>query len=365
MIKNVVALTLIIVLIMACDAVEAKKKKGAAKKPSGEEKRAAQAQNWRNFSSKMSQTNAVGKLWRMSDGELEQAAGAPRNYSYVVLGIVSRRECPYCIKFKDIVERVLYYYNAQLGESDGVAQRKLGFVEIDMDTCQECFQQFQATNVPYIGLTRRTKSLRSSLAVGESDVYPMSIDAVSEAFMLNWIREHAKIEIEPRYTVAERSLMAFGALLVLFIAVRMTPVFLRHWSSPQLWFVGSLMVFGFSLSGVVYNLLHAPEPYHYDPRSGETSYFQGGMRSQYGYEGFIVAILHIGASVSLILLATIIPALSGAKQQIAFVLLAPLAFITFNGIAEAFTNKMGGGYEYAPHIPLHQLRQPFSSFLSN
>ncbi|KAL7721583.1 Uncharacterized protein QTN25_001248 [Entamoeba marina] len=82
-------------------------------------------------------------------------------------------------------------------------------------------------------------------------------------------------------TIGASFILAFIAVGFLYFIF---PKIIRHW---MFWYVFSMIIFVFSVGGLVYNVMHQPPTFGMNRETHEPEYFTKDTRSQYYMEGYI------------------------------------------------------------------------------
>ncbi|BFU23625.1 hypothetical protein CL6EHI_040820 [Entamoeba histolytica] len=82
-----------------------------------------------------------------------------------------------------------------------------------------------------------------------------------------------------------------GALYFIF------PKLIKHW---LFWYIFSMIIFVFSVGGLVYNVMHQPSSFGFD-RSHNIIYFSPDARGQFYMEGYIGSFLYASVGIGLVL----------------------------------------------------------------
>ncbi|ELP92916.1 hypothetical protein EIN_312880 [Entamoeba invadens IP1] len=75
------------------------------------------------------------------------------------------------------------------------------------------------------------------------------------------------------------------------------PKVIKHW---MFWYVFSMVIFVFSVGGLVYNVMHQPPPFGMT-RERRPQYFSEDSRGQFYFEGYLGSFCYAAVAISLLL----------------------------------------------------------------
>jgi hypothetical protein len=244
--------------------------------------------------------------------------------------------------------------------SSAFAKTPVFFVYLSYsEAMAEYFQKFQITNVPFVVFLPASSdtSLKVPQNAGSPDV--KHADDVA-ALVVKKLKGTAPFAIRRPILPVVLRYSSIGAAL--FVLVRyVAPALYRNPFNPMLAFVVAMGVFFLSMSGLVFNLIRTP-PWAGAKADGSTDYIQGGSRSQYVVEGFIIAGLMLVIAVCHITINEIGSVrLSATKSRVAFYVTFAAYVFAANVVWRIFCVKYGF-YPYNVWFNLPPVLQQYMPF---
>ena len=333
-------LSCVVLLLALCLAPEA----GAAKKPGGGGDKLAQITELA--------AKATNNVITLDDDTYDYfAMNKPNPYSLIVFMTAAhpKFKCSVC-KAHDTEFQLLASSYKATAQAEGKKQ-SLFFVRLDYEASQKTFQKYDTNSVPVIFHLGGVGS--DSVAEGSGgkdyhillrDRFQSGGDILAES-MVPFLRARAGVSV----TIKRSQLGMYVFILVLFagVAACVRPVInsLDTFVLPLLrytpaWAVVSLGVYTCAISGLIFDIIRNPPPYHADPRTGHIMFFYPQSGSQFVIEGFVIGFLNLGCAVALIFLTIKAPVIKAEQTRTFAVIAGMVAFLLcFNQVKELYRMK--------------------------
>eukprot|EP00898_Chlorokybus_atmophyticus_P000722 jgi/Chlat1/1650/Chrsp127S00088 len=113
---------------------------------------------------------------------------------------------------------------------------------------------------------------------------------------------------------------------------------------PQLWVLGALAVYYFSVSGGMYGIIRGVPLVGVDQQTGQPTFFSSPGQGQLGAEGFIIGFLHLSVGLLVAFLTHVAPSIENPRKQrsVTYILLAAAALLFLKDV-NLYTWKTGYG----------------------
>ncbi|KAG5178902.1 hypothetical protein JKP88DRAFT_224950 [Tribonema minus] len=166
----------------------------------------------------------------------------------------------------------------------------------DVDLNRKVFQGYELQSVPQVAHFAPEAAPGAGAGWPQADMMP-----VTKLFTAEDIAQFVGDKTGFRYTIYRSQFAARMALLALLLflvgalrtAITNVALVLRVVRSPTLWLVVSLLVYTFSISGAIFDIIRSPPPFVISAQTRKPVYFSPQPNSQYVVEGFIVGILNL------------------------------------------------------------------------
>ncbi|MEW5319346.1 MAG: hypothetical protein WDW38_010504 [Sanguina aurantia] len=246
---------------------------------------------------------------------------------------------------------------AAMAVSAGPQPDAVFFAEVSFEDCKQIFQVLNIQSLPLVmrfsGRQKLTTSMKASdipksdsLTPGTvSAKYPWTAETMLELLATAHSVEHAPVF---RPTFLNSPMFWPSITFLLATAVSLAYILFRMGvlSSPIPYAIASLLIFWFSSSGGMYNIIRGVPIWIYDAK-GNMQFFlpnNGQRGSQLGGEGYIMGSFYIALSATLSLLTFFVPCLKRPEQRAGL----GLAGVVFAGymVIKIFTlhmEKSGSG----------------------
>jgi len=296
-----------------------------------------QATNKLSRYEKLKKETAQKTVIRLDTERLNLFGSSKRNYSLVVFLTTDRQDiqCPYCKPIEEEWKIVTEHFKSSLGniglESKKWKENPIFLGKCEVMDCQDIFVKAGWRSLPMVITVPPSDSKDTSGQLNLQSVIVMDelISSPTAESIADFVQRTTHYVIDIPQPAGLLMLWVATALAALYVIYKIYEF--GHHKSTTFWFIVSMMVFAFSMSGVVYNSIHKPPFFYKNPQNGQIHFIYPSSRSQFVAEGLLMSVLFTTGSILFVGLVTQVPkTMEPWSQRGQFLVLGiSLVFVSF------------------------------------
>ena len=176
-------------------------------------------------------------------------------------------------------------------------------------------------------------------SVVKEDLWEISPNVEIHAYkVIEFINTRSQRSVELKTSAVEAVMSLFYMLVLLGIVGYAVYALRTLLLIPYVWFAGGILVYFICMAGVVYDIIHGV-PWVGSNSKGEAEYINGGQRSQYGLEGFLMSFMISTAGVALVGVNLAAKMQNATQMRIAGILSLAVLFLSLSKIISVYRVK--------------------------
>jgi hypothetical protein len=293
---------------------------------------------------------SAGGMIHLSASDFEEyVVQQPRPYTLVILFTTSsaKYKCTSCEDVMHMYEQVVYSYkeagaDLPVASPDGQKSRAVFFAVMEYSQqTHAVFTKLGFFSVPNILVTHPRSVVESGdkYSVVKEDLWEISPNVEIHAYkVIEFINTRSQRSVELKTSAVEAVMSLFYMLVLLGIVGYAVYALRTLLLIPYVWFAGGILVYFICMAGVVYDIIHGV-PWVGSNSKGEAEYINGGQRSQYGLEGFLMSFMISTAGVALVGVNLAAKMQNATQMRIAGILSLAVLFLSLSKIISVYRVK--------------------------
>lgn len=254
------------------------------------------------------------------------------------------QQCPYCPVVLDMFVKTAETYQNTLGNggysSTTFRNNPIFFATCDYQSCMNVMKSVGIDSLPRVGVIVPSTKLKPQRGQPQRPYGIQYMDLSRENDVAAFISAKTGHSMEvPLSSLELVTAVASLAFLAILFVVMVLPKLSTIYKQPMFWFAMSLAVYGFVMSGGVYNSIHNPGWYYKAP-NGAVTLIYPSPRQQFIVEGLLMSATLTGIGLITISLTQYIPlAKDPWQQRVLFAIIATAWVACYRFLFSVFRMK--------------------------